>query len=131
MDTYANKNSDSYNQPTEIASKSHSKMYSRFYDGFFNDGRGNPDIRYYGYILEVAIPLFGLYLLITKKYKYASYFIALLAVGSILNGICFYYVNPLYSGGADDKFLSYAVYHNVFDAVLAIFCLILLFIQKI
>jgi len=129
MDTYANKNSDSYKQPTEIASTIHSNVYRRFYNGIFNDGRGNPDIRYYGYILEEAIPLFGLYLLITKKYKYASYFVALLAAGSIINGIRFYYVNPRDSGQADDKFLSYAVYHNAFDTILAIFCIILLFIQ--
>jgi hypothetical protein len=124
-------NADPYNQPTETAEVRLSKANRKIYRGFLDDGHGNPNIRYYGYILEEIVPLFGLYLLLTQKYKYAIYFIMFFAVGSIINGIRFYYVNPFTEGQSDAEYLNYIVYQNIFNTSLCIIAILyVLFMKK-
>jgi len=127
----ANNNSDPYSQPTETAQVRLTKANRKIYRGILDDGYGNPNVRYYGYILEGIVPLFGLYLLLTQKYKYATYFIMFFAVGSIINAIRFYYVNPFSEGLSDADFLSYNVYQNVINAAACIIAILyILFMKK-
>jgi hypothetical protein len=129
--SFANKNSDPYNQPTETGEVRLSKANRKIYRGILDDGYGNPNIRYYGYILEEIVPLFGLYLLLTQKYKYATYFIIFFLLGSVINGIRFYYVNPFSEGLSDAEYLSYIVYQNIFNAIICtIAILYVLFMKK-
>jgi len=122
---------DPYYQPTETAQVRLTKTNRKIYRGILDDGYGNPNVRYYGYILEGIVPLFGLYLLLTQKYKYATYFIMFFAVGSIINGIRFYYVNPFSEGRSDADFLKYNVYQNVFNAIACLIALLyILFMKK-
>jgi hypothetical protein len=128
--TVADKN-DPYYQPTETAQVRLTKANRKIYRGILDDGYGNPNIRYYGYILEGIVPLFGLYLLLTQKYKYATYFITFFAVGSIINGIRFYYVNPFSEGRSDADYLNYIVYQNVFNAMMSVIAILyILFMKK-
>jgi hypothetical protein len=131
MTTTVYDKSDPYNQPTETAQVRLTKANRKIYRGILDDGYGNPNIRYYGYILEGIVPLFGLYLLLTQKYKYATYFIMFFAVGSIINGIRFYYVNPFSEGLSDADFLAYNVYQNVFNAIVCVIAILyILFMKK-
>lgn len=127
----SNNKNDAYYQPTQAAEAKLTAENRKVYTGsFLNDGRGNPNIRYFGYILEEIVPLFALYLIITQKYKYAGYFIAFFALGSIINGIRFYYVNPFTQGQSDADFLNYIVIHNAFNAIVAILALFYFFFMK-
>jgi hypothetical protein len=120
----SNNKNDPYSEPTQTSPVLLSEDNRKVYTGkFFNDGYGNPNVKYFGYILEEIVPLFALYLIITQKYKYAVYFIAFFALGSILNGIRFYYVNPFTEGKSDSDFLNYIVIHNAFNAIVAIIAL--------
>jgi len=131
MNTAINNVNDPYSQPTESAVVSVSKANRKVYRGFFSDGYGNPNVRFYGYVLEELVPLFGLYLLLAHKYKYTIYFIVLFALGSLINGIRFYYVNPFSEGRSDADFLYYIVAQNVFNFVIcAIALLYVLFMKK-
>jgi heme/copper-type cytochrome/quinol oxidase subunit 4 len=122
---------DPYDEPMETAEVNISTANRKVYNGMFNDGHGHPNVRFYGYILEELVPLFGLYLVITQKYKYAVYFIIFFALGSILNGIRFYYVNPFSEGLSDAEYLNYIVYQNIFNAIICIIAILyLLFIKK-
>jgi hypothetical protein len=123
-------NNDPYAQPTETAVVRLSKENRKIYHGILDDGYGNPNVRYYGYLLEAVVPMFGLYLLLTQKYKYATYFIMFFAVGSIINGIRFYYVNPFSEGLSDADFLKYNVYQNVFNAIVCLIALLYIFFIK-
>jgi len=123
-------NNDPYAQPTETAAVRLSKENRKIYRGILDDGYGNPNVRYYGYLLEAVVPMFGLYLLLTQKYKYATYFIMFFAVGSIINGIRFYYVNPFSEGLSDADFLKYNVYQNVFNAIVCLIALLYIFFIK-
>jgi hypothetical protein len=127
----ANINSDPYSQPTETAAVRLSAGNRKIYHGILDDGYGNPNVRYFGYILEEIVPLFGLYLLLTQKYKYATYFIIFFALGSVINGIRFYYVNPFSEGLSDSEYLKYIVYQNIFNAIVCtIAILYVLFMKK-
>jgi hypothetical protein len=127
----SNKNDSSYDQPTETAEVRLSKANRKIYRGILDDGYGNPNIKYYGYILEEIVPLFGLYLLLTQKYKYATYFIMFFAVGSIINGIRFYYVNPFSEGLSDAEYLNYIVYQNIFNSIICLIAILyVLFMKK-
>ena len=131
MNTTVQDNNDPYAQPTETASVRLTKANRKIYRGILDDGYGNPNVRYYGYILEGIVPLFGLYLLLSQKYKYATYFIMFFAVGSIINGIRFYYVNPFSEGLSDADFLAYNVYQNVFNATACFIAILyILFVKK-
>jgi len=131
MNTTVADNNDIYYQPTETVEVKLTKENRKIYRGILDDGYGNPNIRYYGYILEGIVPLFGLYLLSTQKYKYATYFIIFFAIGSIINGIRFYYVNPFSEGLSDADFLSYNVYQNIFNAIACFITLLyILFMKK-
>lgn len=130
MNTTVQNNNDPYAQPTETAEVRLTKANRKIYRGILDDGYGNPNIRYYGYVLEAIVPLFGLYLLLTQKYKYATYFIMFFAVGSIINGIRFYYVNPFSEGLSDADFLAYNVYQNVFNAMACLIALLYIFFIK-
>jgi len=131
MNTSVQDKNDPYYQPTETAQVRLTKANRKIYRGILDDGYGNPNVRYYGYILEGIVPLFGLYLLLTQKYKYATYFIMFFAVGSIINGIRFYYVNPFSEGLSDADFLAYNVYQNVFNAVVCVIAILyILFMKK-
>ena len=127
----SNKNDSPYDQPIETAEVRLSKANRKIYRGILDDGYGNPNIKYYGYILEEIVPLFGLYLLLTQKYKYATYFIMFFAVGSIINGIRFYYVNPFSEGRSDAEYLNYIVYQNVFNSIICLIAILyVLFMKK-
>jgi len=131
MNTTVDDKNDPYYQPTETAEVRLTKANRKIYRGILDDGYGNPNIRYYGYILEEIVPLFGLYLLLTQKYKYATYFIIFFAIGSIINGIRFYYVNPFSEGRSDAEFLKYIVYQNIFNAVICLIAILyVLFMKK-
>lgn len=130
MNTTVQDKNDPYAQPTETAQVRLTKANRKIYRGILDDGYGNPNVRYYGYILEGIVPLFGLYLLLTQKYKYATYFIMFFAVGSIINGIRFYYVNPFSEGLSDADFLDYNVYQNVFNAVACFIAILYIFFMK-
>ena len=130
MTTTVHDKNDPYNQPTETAQVRLTKANRKIYRGILDDGYGNPNVRYYGYILEGIVPLFGLYLLLTQKYKYATYFIMFFAVGSIINGIRFYYVNPFSEGLSDADFLDYNVYQNVFNAIACFIAILYIFFMK-
>jgi hypothetical protein len=130
MTTTVHDKNDPYAQPTETAQVRLTKANRKIYRGILDDGYGNPNVRYYGYILEGIVPLFGLYLLLTQKYKYATYFIMFFAVGSIINGIRFYYVNPFSEGLSDADFLDYNVYQNVFNAIACFIAILYIFFMK-
>jgi hypothetical protein len=130
MTTTVHDKNDPYYQPTETAQVRLTKANRKIYRGILDDGYGNPNVRYYGYILEGIVPLFGLYLLLTQKYKYATYFIMFFAVGSIINGIRFYYVNPFSEGLSDADFLDYNVYQNVFNAIACFIAILYIFFMK-
>ena len=103
----------------------------KVYHGIFADKYGNPNVKYYGTILEALFTIFGVYLLATQKFKYAVFFIISLAIGSILNGIRFYYVNPLVEERSDAEFLDYVIYANAFNVIVCILALFyILFIKK-
>jgi hypothetical protein len=124
-------NNDPYYQPTETTAVKISKENRKVYNGFLSDGHGNPNIRFYGYILEELVPLFGLYLLLTHKYKYSAFFILFFALGSLINGIRFYYVNPFSEGQSDADFLGYIIAQNAFNFVVCVIALVyVLFFQK-
>jgi hypothetical protein len=130
MNSTVQDKNDPYAQPTETAQVRLTKANRKIYRGILDDGYGNPNVRYYGYILEGIVPLFGLYLLLTQKYKYATYFIMFFAVGSIINGIRFYYVNPFSEGLSDADFLDYNVYQNVFNAIACFIAILYIFFMK-
>lgn len=130
MNSTVQDKNDPYAQPTETAQVRLTKANRKIYHGILDDGYGNPNVRYYGYILEGIVPLFGLYLLLTQKYKYATYFIMFFAVGSIINGIRFYYVNPFSEGLSDADFLDYNVYQNVFNAIACFIAILYIFFMK-
>jgi hypothetical protein len=130
MNSTVQDKNDPYAQPTETAQVRLTKANRKVYRGILDDGYGNPNVRYYGYILEGIVPLFGLYLLLTQKYKYATYFIMFFAVGSIINGIRFYYVNPFSEGLSDADFLDYNVYQNVFNAIACFIAILYIFFMK-
>jgi hypothetical protein len=130
MTTTVHDKNDPYYQPTETAQVRLTKANRKIYRGILDDGYGNPNVEYYGYILEGIVPLFGLYLLLTQKYKYATYFIMFFAVGSIINGIRFYYVNPFSEGLSDAYFLDYNVYQNVFNAIACFIAILYIFFMK-
>jgi hypothetical protein len=131
MNSTVQDKNDPYAQPTETAQVRLTKANRKIYRGILDDGYGNPNVRYYGYILEGIVPLFGLYLLLTQKYKYATYFIMFFAVGSIINGIRFYYVNPFSEGLSDADFLRYNVYQNAFNAIACLIAILyILFMKK-
>ena len=130
MNSTVQDKNDPYAQPTETAEVRLTKANRKIYRGILDDGYGNPNVRYYGYILEGIVPLFGLYLLLTQKYKYATYFIMFFAVGSIINGIRFYYVNPFSEGLSDADFLDYNVYQNVFNAIACFIAILYIFFMK-
>ena len=123
-------NNDPYYQDTDTAEVLISKENRKVYKGIFNDGRGNPNVKFYGYILEEIVPLFGLYLLLTQKYKYATYFILFFALGSLINGIRFYYVNPFSEGQSDSDFLHYIIAQNAFNVVICVVALFYVLIMK-
>ena len=131
MSSPVTNNADPYAQPTKTKEVHISEENRKIYTGPFNDGQGNPNVKYWGFLLEEVVPLFALYLLVTHKYKYSVYFISFLAVGSIINGIRFYYVNPFTEGKSDADFLNYVVYHNAFNAIVCVIALFyILFIKK-
>jgi hypothetical protein len=108
-----------------------SKENRKVYTGIADDGYGNPNVKYYGIVLEEVFTIFGLYLLMANKFRYSVFFIALLIIGSLLNGIRFYYVKPFIEGDEDSTFLNYIVYRNVFNVIIgAIAVLYILFIRK-
>jgi hypothetical protein len=123
-------NNDPYYQATDTAEVLISKENRKVYKGIFNDGRGNPNVKFYGYILEEIVPLFGLYLLLTQKYKYATYFILFFALGSLINGIRFYYVNPFSEGQSDSDFLHYIIAQNAFNVAMCVVALFYVLIMK-
>jgi hypothetical protein len=106
------------------------KNYRRVYTGPFNDGRGNPNVRFYGFILEQFFYFLAFYLLIKYKVKHAVLFTIFLIFGSLLNGIRFYYVNPLNQGKSDAKFLDYVFYQNALNLLLGVLVVIYLLIIK-
>lgn len=106
------------------------KNYRRVYTGPFNDGRGNPNVRFYGFILEQFFYFLAFYLLIKYKVKYAILFTIFLIFGSLLNGIRFYYVNLLNQGKSDAKFLDYVFYQNALNLLLGVLVVIYILIIK-
>ena len=118
-------------EPTDTVEVSISKTNRRIYKGIFADNRGNPNVNFYGYVLEEIFTLFALYLLATNNFKYSVYFILLFALGSVINAIRFYYVNPLIEGKSDQHFLTYTVMQNTFNSIISVAAMIyMLFVKK-
>jgi heme/copper-type cytochrome/quinol oxidase subunit 4 len=107
-----------------------SKANRKVYNGPFEDGYGNPTVKYYGVVLEEVFTIFGLYLLIANKIKYSALFILFLVIGSILNGIRFYYMKLFIEGDSDAEFLKYNVYRNAFNVLISIIALLYILFTK-
>lgn len=124
-------NNDGKNKYTTSVEVMLSKENRKVYTGPFSDNYGNPNIKYYGYLLASLFVIFGAYFLATHKIKYSIFFLCILILGSSLNAIRFYYVNPLIESDSDATFLQYVIYNNIFNIIISVLALFyILFIRK-
>jgi len=103
---------------------------NRFYTGPFATARGNPNFGIVPAIGKLVFLLYSVYYVIKKNYKYSIYALICYTVGSILNGIRFYYVNSLSTEGEDSKFLSLIFYDNLAGALIGLLAILYLLLKK-
>jgi len=110
--------------------KAHKIANGTFYSGPFSTPRGNPDFGYVPFLGEYIFLIFSLYFLASNNYRFATYAILCYIVGSILNGIRFYYVNTLTISGDDIKFIKEIVNHNIIGATIASLTLLYIYFKN-
>jgi hypothetical protein len=101
-----------------------------FYTGPFSSPRGNPDFGIVPFLGKYLFLIFSLYYLSSNNYKFTTYATLCYMIGSILNGIRFYYVNPLVNAGEDSKFIMSCAIDNAIGATIAAVALIYIYLKK-
>jgi hypothetical protein len=101
-----------------------------FYTGPFSTPRGNPHFGNIQFLGEYIFLTFSLYYLASNNYKFATFAIICYIIGSILNGIRFYYVNSLVATGDDAKFIMSCAIDNVIRMIIALVALIYIYLKK-
>jgi len=101
-----------------------------FYTGPFATARGNPNFGLVPLITKYLFLSYALYYAITKNYKYTIYACMLYAVGCLLNGIRFYYINSLSEYGEDHTYLKTTVDDNIVGGSLAMLAIFYILYKK-
>lgn len=102
----------------------------RFYTGPFATARGNPNFGIVPMIGKIIFLVYSIYYVVTKNYKYSIYALIFYTIGSILNGIRFYYVNSLSTEGEDSKFLTSVFYDNLAGAIIGLLAIAYILLKK-
>lgn len=110
--------------------KKYKMLTGTFYTGPFATARGNPNFGYVPMITKYLFLLYAFYYVISKNYKYAIYVAIIYAIGSLLNGIRFYYVNSLVENGEDSIFLNSTVYDNIIGGFISLCAALYILFKK-
>ena len=121
---------DNNNSHESAKLKAYKIAHGTFYTGPFATSRGNPDFGIFPSLGKWIFILFSIYYMLSKNYKYTIYVMICYMIGSILNGIRFYYVNTLASNGEDEKFLNSIVYDNAMGTIIALITIIYILLKK-
>lgn len=101
-----------------------------FYDGPFATPRGNPNFGLIPIITKYFFLIIAIVYAIRKNYKYTMYALIFYAIGCILNGIRFYYINLLAEKGEDSQFMYSTANDNAIGAVLAFIAILYILLKK-
>lgn len=110
--------------------KAYKIAHGTFYTGPFSTPRGNPNFGYIPFLGKYIFLIYCLYFLASNNYRFAPYAIICYIIGSVLNGIRFYYINALTPSGEDAKFLIEVAYGNLIGAIICLLALLYIYFKK-
>ena len=110
--------------------KKYKLSIGKFYTGPFATARGNPDFGHFPLITKYLFLAFALYYAASKNYKYTVLAASLYFIGSMLNGIRFYYIDALSEYGEDEEYLKSTVHDNLTGGVIALIAVLYILFKK-
>ena len=110
--------------------KKYKLSIGKFYTGPFATARGNPDFGHFPLITKYLFLAFALYYAASKNYKYTVLAASLYFIGSMLNGIRFYYIDALSEYGEDEEYLKSTVQDNLTGGTIALIAVLYVLFKK-
>jgi len=110
--------------------KKYKMSVGKFYTGPFATARGNPDFGIFPLIAKYLFLSYALYYAATKNYKYTVLAASIYFIGSMLNGIRFYYIDTLARYGEDGEFLKTTVYDNITGGIISLIAVLYVLFKK-
>ena len=102
----------------------------KFYTGPFATARGNPNFGHFPLITKYLFLSYALYYAASKNYKYTVLAASIYFIGSMLNGIRFYYIDALSEHGEDEEYLKTTVHDNIIGGIIAFIAVLYVLFKK-